>query len=98
YLRSLESPDRKRVLNAVSTAAYVEPGYLIYQNSGALMAQPFDATGLRLNGTPTRIAQSVTVNPDARWAAFAVSATGTLVYRIGEAGRSTQLQWFDRTG
>ena len=29
-----------------------EPGYLIYQDSGALMAQPFDATRLRLNGTP----------------------------------------------
>jgi dipeptidyl aminopeptidase/acylaminoacyl peptidase len=98
YVGSLESSDRRRVLTAVSTTAYVEPGYLIYQNSGALMAQPFDAAGLRLNGTPTRIAQNVTVYTDAGRAAFAVSATGTLVYRIGEAGRSTQLQWFDRTG
>jgi len=98
FVRSLDSPDRRRVLDAVSTAAYVEPGYLIYQNSGALMAQPFDATGLRLRGTPTRIAQSVTVNPDTGSAAFAVSAAGALIYRTGEAGQPTQLQWFDRTG
>jgi Tol biopolymer transport system component len=98
YVRSLESPDRTRLLDAVSTVAYVEPGYLIYQNSGALVAQPFDPTALRLRSTPTRIAQSVTVNPDVGSAAFAISATGTLVYRIGEAARTTQLQWFDRTG
>ena len=54
--------------------AYAEPGYLIYQGSGALMAQPFDAARLRLNGTPTRIAESVTVNPNYGLAAFAVSA------------------------
>jgi Tol biopolymer transport system component len=98
YVRSLESPHRTRLLDAVSTAAYVEPGYLIYQSSGALMAQPFDVTGLRLNGTPARIAESVTVIPEDGSAAFDVSATGALVYRTGEAGQPFQLQWFDRTG
>ena len=85
-MRSLDSPDRTRVLDTVSMAAYVEPGYLIYQGSGALIAQPFDLRGLRLNGTPARIAESVTVNPNDGLAAFAVSATGALVYRTGEAG------------
>jgi serine/threonine protein kinase/Tol biopolymer transport system component len=98
YVRSLESPDRTRLLDAVSTAAYVEPGYLIYQSSGALIAQPFDMDGLRLNGTPARIAASVTVIPEDGSAAFAVSASGSLVYRTGEAGQPIQLQWFDRTG
>ena len=98
YVRSLESPDRTRVLDTVSMAAYVEPGYLIYQGSGALIAQPFDLRGLRLNGTPARIAESVTVNPNDGLAAFAVSATGALVYRTGEAAQPIQLQWFDRTG
>ena len=98
YARSLDSPDRTRVLKAVSMVAYAEPGYLIYLDSGALMAQPFDATRLGLNGTPTRMAERITVNPNLGLAAFAVSQSGALVYRTGEAGEPSQLQWFDRTG
>ena len=98
FARSLDSPDRTRVLEAVSMVAYAEPGYLIYQDSGALMAQPFDATRLRLNGTPTRIAERITLNPNLGLAAFAVSESGALVYRTAGARESSQLQWFDRTG
>ncbi len=98
FARSLDSPDRTRVLDAVSMVAYAEPGYLIYQDSGALMAQPFDATRLRLNGTPTRIAERITLNPNLGLAAFAVSESGALVYRTAGARESSQLQWFDRTG
>jgi hypothetical protein len=98
YVRSLESPQQTRVLDTVSTAAYVEPGYLIFQRSGALMAQRFDANRRQLNRTPTRIAESVTVNLWSGRAAFAVSASGLLLYRVGDAGQPTQLQWFDRAG
>ena len=97
--------DRQRVLDAVSLSAYAEPGYLIYQSSGALMAQPFDATRLRVQGTPVRIAESVAtpfvtaVHRFAGLAAFAVSASGAIIYRTGNARNLvSRLQWFDRTG
>jgi serine/threonine protein kinase len=105
YVGALDSPDRTRVLEAVSMSAYAEPGFLIYQNSSALMAQPFDATRLRVEGTPVRIAESVVVpfvpaaHTKAGLAAFAVSASGAIIYRSGDARtRFARLQWFDRTG
>jgi Tol biopolymer transport system component len=105
YVGGPDVPDRRRVLDAVSLSAYVEPGYLIYQRSGALMAQPFDATRLRVEGTPVRIAESVAtpfvtaVHSLTGLAAFSVSSSGAIVYRTGEArNRSVRLQWFDRTG
>jgi len=78
---------------------------LIYQRSGALIAQPFDRTRLLAGGAPVRIAESVVValvtavHRGAGLAAFGVSASGAIIYRTGEAGnRFVRLQWFDRTG
>jgi Tol biopolymer transport system component len=96
--------DRKRVLDAVSMSAYAEPGFLIYQRSGALMAQRFDRTRLSVEGTPLRIAESVAVpfvtavHRFAGLAAFAVSASGAIIYRNGERRLSVRLQSFDRAG
>jgi serine/threonine protein kinase/Tol biopolymer transport system component len=98
FVASLDAKDRTRLLDTVSQAAYAAPGYLIYQRSGSLMAQPFDAARLRLTGPVIRIADAVTVHPYAGLAAFDVSASGPIVYRTGEAGVPRQLQWFDRTG
>ena len=105
YVGAPDVADRKRVLDAISMSAYAEPGFLIYQNSGALMAQPFDASRLRVEGTPVRIAESVAtpfvtaVHRFAGLAAFAVSASGAIIYRTADARNlSARLQWFDRTG
>jgi serine/threonine protein kinase/Tol biopolymer transport system component len=105
YVGTPDVSDRKRVLDVVSVSAYAEPGFLIYQRSGALMAQPFDRTRLLAGGTPVRIAESVVValvtavHRFAGQAAFGVSASGAIIYRTGEAGnRFVRLQWFDRTG
>ncbi|HEU4891464.1 MAG TPA: protein kinase [Vicinamibacterales bacterium] len=105
YVGAPDLSDRKRVLDAVSVGGYVEPGYLIYHKAGALMAQPFDTTGLSVEGTAVRIAESVAVpfvtavHRFAGLAAFAVSASGPIIYRDGQPGNaSARLQWFDRTG
>jgi eukaryotic-like serine/threonine-protein kinase len=97
YARSLDSPDRTRVLDAVSNVAYAEPGHLIYSNAGALLAQPFDASRLRPNGKLTRIVENVAVSPWSRLGGFSASSSGAILYRAGGAG-SSQLQWFDRAG
>jgi serine/threonine protein kinase/Tol biopolymer transport system component len=103
YVGAPDFSDRKRVLDAVSVSAYAEPGFLIYQSSGALMAQPFNRTRLRAEGTPVRIAESVAVpfvtalHEFAGLAAVAVSASGAIIYRE-RRNLSARLQWFDRTG
>jgi serine/threonine protein kinase/Tol biopolymer transport system component len=105
YVGAPDFTDRRRVLDAISVSAYAEPGFLIYQSSGALMAQPFDATRLGVEGMPVRIAESVAVpfvtavHRFAGLAAFAVSASGAIIYRNGEEPNlSANLEWFDRTG
>ena len=47
-----------------SEGIYVEPGYLDFVRNGNLMAQAFDASGLRLTGQAVPIAERVRYNPD----------------------------------
>jgi hypothetical protein len=56
YAGSLDSPEITRVLEVETAAAYVSPGYLLFSRDGALMAQRFDATGLKLTGEASPIA------------------------------------------
>ncbi len=87
-----------------SNLAYAD-GYLLYlvDDSGTLMAQPFDANALAVHGEPRPIAEHV--------AEFSVSATGVLVYyeqrprsTSGESGEESlggaarRLVWVDRHG
>jgi Tol biopolymer transport system component len=94
---TLDSASRTRVIDTSSMVAYVEPGYLIYQAAGTLMALPFDAGRLRARGPAIVIGEKVLANASGR-AAFAVSANGTLVYKAPSPRPPAQLQWFDRKG
>ena len=97
YVGSLDSPERTRLLDAASSVAYAEPGFLVFYKSGALVAQRFDPRGLKVTGAPVRIVESVIADPWTGSAAFAVSANGTIVYRSG-GPEARRLQWFNRTG
>ncbi len=50
FVGSLDSKERKLILNANSNPVYVSPGYLLFNRQGTLMAQPFDADRLQLSG------------------------------------------------
>jgi len=71
-------------------------GYLLYVRAGNLLAQPFDATSLRLLGAPTALADKIFTFNNTGAADFSVSATGVLVY-VPFSGRS-QIAWLDRSG
>jgi len=91
-----EDQSRERLLATSSPASYAN-GYLFFNLQGALMAQPFDAERLRLNGEPVPLAEGV----DIAWfslGAFSVSPSGVLAYRGGTLGGSRQFTWFDRKG
>jgi eukaryotic-like serine/threonine-protein kinase len=97
YAASLDSRNRIRLFKSDSHIAYAPPGFLIYMLGTTLLAQPFDASSLRVTGEPIPIANQVERNPEpgSRRGAFSLSQTGVLAYRpVGD----TELVWFDRTG
>jgi eukaryotic-like serine/threonine-protein kinase len=96
YAGSLDSKERKLLLNAISNVVYVPPGYLLFDREGTLMAQPFDAERLELTGEAVPIAEDVLFNAGQGRAAFAASENGVLAYRTGTI--TSQLVWFNRSG
>ena len=61
------------------------------------MAQPFDASELKLNGEQVPIAEQVAFNSGLGRGAFSVSENGVLAFRTG-GGQIDQPLWFDRSG
>ena len=98
YIGALDSDLKTRLMTAQSKAVYAPPGFLLFHRQGTLFAQAFDATRLTLQGDPVRLAERTTYGTGFGNGAFAVSSTGTLVYRSDSSARIGQLAWFDRQG
>jgi Tol biopolymer transport system component len=58
YVGSLRSGTVKRLLTARSVAIYAEPGYLLFERDGRVLAQRFDPGQLELQGAPVSIADA----------------------------------------
>jgi Tol biopolymer transport system component len=96
---ALRGGPTKRILDADSAAVLSASGDLLFVREGALFAQPFDTARLEVRGQPHLVVDHVA--SDAMWglAAFAVSDTGTLVYRTGRFhGQPVRLTWVNREG
>ena len=98
YVRSLDSNQPKRILDTDFSAMYAPPGYLLFVRGSALMAQPFDAGKLELNGDAFPVADQVGLNTASHVSHFTVSESGVLVYDNGGEVANAQLAWYDRTG
>jgi Tol biopolymer transport system component len=87
---------RRRILASSVPAVYAN-GYVFFPRAGTLMAQPFDARRLELQGVPVPVAHDVRIT----WyytGVFSVSGNGVLAYRTASASGTFQLAWFDRQG
>ena len=100
YVGSLDvapgDQSRQRILPTNVPAAYAD-GYVFFPRAGTLMAQPFDARRLELEGVPVPVVQDVEVT----WystGVFSVSDNGALAYRTRPASAPLQLAWLDRQG
>jgi hypothetical protein len=93
--RSLEGSEAKQILPVGSNVSYSN-GYLFYAKDGTLMAQPFDAAGLRFTGKPTPIAESVDYY-DARNVGYFSAAQNVLVFRRAPL-ENRELVWLDPAG
>ena len=95
YVASLDSQQRERVSPEQSMYGFRSPDFLFFTQSRTLMAQRLDLDRFKLTGEPIRVAEGIErVGPGS---AFAVSASGTLVYWAG-ARSITQPTWFQRDG
>ena len=93
YVASLDDPSaRTRLLDGGAMAvAFAPPAHLVYIRERTLMAQPFDASRLRLSGSPTPLGAS-TLRPTA----LSTAPGGLLAF--GGNTSSEHLVWFDREG
>ncbi len=97
YAATLDSKEKKRLLQAHSSVAYAPPGYLLFARETTLMAQGFDANSLELKGDAFPVAEQAVRNPVNGRVMFSVSENGVLALRTGGLAMN-QLIWFDRTG
>jgi Tol biopolymer transport system component len=94
----LESKKISVLAHENSEGRYAEPGYLLFVREGNVMAQPMDASSLRLSGAAVPVAERVYFNP-VRWTGdFSFSRSGLLLFRSGTATRKYRLTWFDLDG
>ncbi len=104
YAGSLDSKEEKFLLRANSSVAYApsfakaSEGYLLFFRDGSLLAQPFDAAGLRISGDPTPVAEQIQYFPQTYQVLFSASENGLLIYQPRSALVGSRLAWFDRSG
>jgi serine/threonine protein kinase/dipeptidyl aminopeptidase/acylaminoacyl peptidase len=99
YLGSLDSPERKFLLDADASNAVYTQGHLVFLRETTLMAQPFDARRLTLAAGAFPIAESIQTQGNyPPSGVFSASENGVLTYQAGAATASSQLVWFDRVG
>jgi serine/threonine protein kinase/Tol biopolymer transport system component len=95
YAGSLDSTDKRSLLQISSRAEYVSPGYVLYVRDGTLLAQPFDAEKLSFTGEAVPVAEKIQYFSPTGWAVFS-AAENLIAYQSGDV--VSQLVWFDRNG
>jgi Tol biopolymer transport system component/tRNA A-37 threonylcarbamoyl transferase component Bud32 len=98
FVGSLDSSEKRFVVESTANAAYAAPGYLLFYRDKTLLAQPFDLKRFALTGEATTILPEVQFLPQVKRAVFAVSDHGLLVAQSGTEAALSQMVWFDRKG
>ena len=99
-VQSLDTGQRKIVMQGGTSARYVPTGHIVYVLGGTLFAVPFDAGTLTVSGQTVPIIEGVRrVAAGFGGAQFAFSESGTLAYVPGPVAAGQQdLMLFDRKG
>ena len=96
----IETGEVRELIPSGNQPRYVSTGHLIYGHGDeALMGVPFDVESLQVTGAPVTLLPSLAVFAGGA-SQFAVSQTGTLVYRTGGGGigESVTPVWVERDG
>jgi Tol biopolymer transport system component len=95
WIGSIDSAEKKMLAPAQTLVEYAPPGYLLFVRDRTLVAQPFDASALKITGEAVPLAEKIGTD-NVGLARFSVSTGGVLAYRTGETGG--RLLWRDRAG
>jgi len=98
FVGSLDSNEKRFIVEASGNAAYATPGYLLFPREKTLLAQRFDLKRFALTGEPTAILTDIQYQPQVRRAVFAVSDDHLLIAQTGSGITFSQPLWFDRKG
>jgi serine/threonine-protein kinase len=91
--------DGKSLVQGGTQPRYAATGHLLYAQSGALMAAPFNTQQVALTGAPVRALEGVMQSKISGAAQYSVSSTGTLVYLAGGlVGSESKMAWVSRNG
>ena len=97
YVASIDSGDRKRVVQTGHNAAYAS-GHLLFIRGDALLAQPFNLESFELSGDAFPIAEGIApIRSPEPGVAYSVSSDGVLAWEPA-ATHIVQLTWVDRSG
>jgi Tol biopolymer transport system component len=97
FVGAVGSLDAKPVMRSELMARYSR-GYLLFIRDRTLMAQPFDATRIELQGSPVPIAEHIATNTISNRPVFSASEDGSLLYQTGSLEGGWRLLWFTRDG
>ena len=106
-LVSLDTGERRVLIQGGADARYVSTGHLVYMKTGTLTAVPFDIRSQQVTGPAVTLVEGVMQGISAPNTAdetgagqFTVSPTGTLVYATGGINPllETSWVWVDRNG
>ena len=95
---SLETMEKRRLVEDVLYARYVPTGHLVCARHGVIEAVPFSLAKLEVTGTHALTIKNVLSDSVYRSAQFAVSNNGLLVYVSGGDMAKTIPTWVDRQG
>jgi len=94
---SLDKPGFQRIISAKSNPIFAE-NRVLYVRDGVLMAHPFDAGKLELNGDAVPLTEGVAYVRGWSHGVFSASNNGRLVFREGQVSSGAQLTIFDLEG
>jgi serine/threonine protein kinase len=98
FLGSVDSAEKRMLVNTSANAFYADPGYLLYMRDKVLVAQPFDLRHFVLSGEPHTLSDEVLYFSQVYRAVFSVSGGSVLVAQTGKGVYLSQLTWLDRSG
>ncbi len=97
-VQSLETGERKVLINGGRDARYAPTGHLVYAREDTLLAVAFDPGRLEVTGGPVPIVEGVAQMSTIGLSHWSFSDLGSLVYAVDTADVNRTLVWVDRAG
>jgi hypothetical protein len=96
--QSLRTGTRTLLIEDGYAPSYSPTGHLLFGRASNLLAVPFDVETLTIRGAPTTLLEGIAGDFASGEMEYAISRSGTLVYRLQSPRQLRTLAWVDRSG